>query len=46
MHRKPHVANPHYAKMTPEELPRRLDRIAALRAPAVGAAVRAACGFG
>jgi hydroxylysine kinase len=45
-HRKTHVDNPHYAKMTPEELQRRLDRIAALRAPAVGAAVRAACGFG
>jgi hypothetical protein len=31
--------------MTPEELQRRLDRVAALRAPAVGDAVRAACGF-
>ena len=45
-HRKTHVDNPHYAKMTPEELQRRLDRIAALRAPAVAAAMRAACGFG
>ena len=45
-HRKTHVDNPHYAKMTAEELQRRLDRIAALRAPAVGAAMRAACGFG
>lgn len=44
-HRKTHVDNPHYAKMTPEELQRRLDRIAALRAPAVAAAMRAACGF-
>jgi Ser/Thr protein kinase RdoA (MazF antagonist) len=45
-HRKTHVDNPHYAKMTPEELQRRLDRIAALRAPAVAAAMRAACGLG
>lgn len=44
-HRKVHVDNPHYARMTPEELSRRLDRIAALRAPAVGAALRRACGF-
>jgi Ser/Thr protein kinase RdoA (MazF antagonist) len=44
-HRKTHVDNPHYAPMTPEELQRRLDRVAALRAPAVGDAVRAACGF-
>ena len=45
-HRKVHVDNPHYAKMTPQELQRRLDRVAALRVPAVGAALRAACGFG
>lgn len=45
-HRKVHVDNPHYARMTPQELQRRLDRVASLRAPAVGAAVRAACGFG
>jgi Ser/Thr protein kinase RdoA (MazF antagonist) len=44
-HRKTHVDNPHYAPMTPEDLQRRLDRVAALRAPAVGDAVRAACGF-
>ncbi len=44
-HRKTHVDNPHYAPMTPEELQRRLDRVVALRAPAVGDAVRAACGF-
>jgi len=44
-HRKTHVDNPHYAKMTPQELQRRLDRIAALRAPAVGAAIRRACGM-
>ena len=42
-HRKTHVDNPHYAPMTGEELQRRLDRIAALRAPAVGAALRVAC---
>ncbi len=45
-HRKVHVDNPHYAKMTPQELQRRLDRVAALRVPAVGVALRAACGFG
>ena len=45
-HRKTHVDNPHYAKMTAEELQRRLDRIAALRAPAVAAAMRVACGLG
>ncbi len=44
-HRKTHVDNPHYAAMTAEELQRRLDRIAALRAPEVGAALRCVCGF-
>lgn len=44
-HRKTHVDNPHYAKMTPQELQRRLDRIAALRAPEVGVAIRQACGM-
>lgn len=45
-HRKTHVDNPHYAPMTAEELQRRLERIAALRAPKVGAALRDACGVG
>ena len=43
-HRKVHVDNPHYAPMTAAELQRRLERIAGLRAPAVGAALRRACG--
>ncbi len=42
-HRKVHVDNPHYARMTGAELARRLDRIAALRAPAVAVALRRAC---
>jgi hydroxylysine kinase len=45
-HRKTHVDNPHYAPMTAAELQRRLDRIAALRTPAVAAALRTACGIG
>lgn len=45
-HRQVHADNPHYAPMTAEELQRRLDRIAALRAPAVGAALRGATGLG
>ena len=44
-HRKTHADNPHYAPMTPAELQRRLDRVAALRAPAVAAALRGACGM-
>jgi hydroxylysine kinase len=44
-HRKIHVDNPHYARMAPEELQRRLARIAALRAPEVAHALRRACGF-
>lgn len=44
-HRKTHADNPHYAPMTAEELQRRLDRIAALRAPAVAAALRHAAGL-
>ena len=43
-HRQTHADNPHYAPMTQDELQRRLDRIAALRAPDVGAALRASCG--
>ncbi len=45
-HRQTHVDNPHYAKMTGEELARRMARVAAVRAPEVAAALRAACGFG
>jgi len=45
-HRQTHADNPHYAPMTAAELQRRLARIAALRAPDVGAAIRAACGMG
>lgn len=44
-HRKVHVDNPHYQRMTDAELRRRLDLIGALRAPEVGAALRGACGF-
>lgn len=44
-HRQTHVDNPHYAKMTGEELAARVALIDALRAPEVGAALRRACGF-
>ena len=44
-HRKVHVDNPHYQSMTDAELRRRLGLIAALRAPAVGAALGRACGI-
>jgi hydroxylysine kinase len=44
-HRQTHADNPHYAPMTAEELHRRLTRIAALREPAVGRAINAACGM-
>jgi Ser/Thr protein kinase RdoA (MazF antagonist) len=45
-HRQTHVDNPHYARMTGEELARRVARVAAVRAPEVGTALRATCGFG
>jgi hypothetical protein len=45
-HRQTHADNPHYAPVTATEIRRRLARIAALRAPDVGEAIRAACGMG
>ena len=44
-HRKTHADNPHYLPMTAAALQSRLDLIAALRAPEVGAALRQACGI-
>lgn len=44
-HRQTHVDNPHYARMTGDDLARRLARMAALRAPEVREAVLRACHF-
>jgi Ser/Thr protein kinase RdoA (MazF antagonist) len=44
-HRQTHVDNPHYARMSGEELGRRISRMAALRGGDVREAVLGACGF-
>jgi len=44
-HRRTHVDNPHYPRMSGEEMARRLERVAALRGTEVRASVLGACGF-